>query len=62
MKETSLVKKLRIQRGQRAIILNPPSGYMDELDPLSAGVELSDTVQGTFRKKSGMLRRLEHDY
>ena len=44
----SLVKKLRLQRGQRAIILNAPPGYMNELGPLPNGVELADTIAGTF--------------
>ena len=48
MKHMSLLKKLHIQRGQRSIILNAPSGYMDELGPLPDGIELADTIDGTF--------------
>lgn len=44
----SLVKKLRIQRGQRATILNAPPGYVDELDPLPDGVKLAETIDGIF--------------
>lgn len=47
MSKTSLEKKLRIQPGQRMLILNPPPGYLDELD-LPEDVELAERPEGTF--------------
>ena len=47
MSETSLAKKLRIQPGQRILVLNPPPGYLDELS-LPEGVELAERPEGTF--------------
>ena len=48
MAKSPLVKKLRIQPGQRALILNAPPGYVDQLGELPEGVELSDEPEGTF--------------
>ncbi len=42
MASTKLLKKLRMQPGQRALILNAPAGYLDELGPLPEGVEVAD--------------------
>ena len=42
----SLIKKLRIQPGQRALILNPPEGYVESLGELPEGVELLDRREG----------------
>ena len=47
MSNTPLANKLRIQPGQRILILNPPSGYLDELD-LPEDVELAEKPEGTF--------------
>ena len=47
MSKTPLAKKLRIQPGQRILILNPPPGYLDELD-LPEGVELAQRPEGIF--------------
>ena len=47
MSKTPLAKKLRIQPGQRILILNPPAGYLDELD-LPEGVELAERPEGAF--------------
>ena len=38
---TSLIKKLRIQAGQRVLILNAPVGYIEMLGDLPEGVEIS---------------------
>ncbi len=45
---TPLIKKLRIQPGQRVLILNPPEGYVASLGDLPEGVELSDVAEGKF--------------
>lgn len=47
MSKTSLAKKLRIQPGQRILILNPPSEYLDELG-LPEDVELAERPEGAF--------------
>lgn len=47
MSKTPLANKLRIQPGQPILILNPPPGYLDELD-LPEGVELAERPEGTF--------------
>src|SRR5437588_9150912 len=44
----SLVKKLQLKVGQRAVIINPPPGYLDELGPLPEGVELAQQAEGSF--------------
>lgn len=43
-----LSKKLRMQPGQRVLILNAPEGYMAELNPLPADVEVTDLPEGSF--------------
>jgi len=48
MAKTSLVKKLRIQTGQRILIMNDPSGYMDELGDLPEDVDVAQEPNGTF--------------
>ena len=48
MTKSSLMKKLRIQAGQRVLILNPPAGYVETLGDLPEGVKLSDKPEGTF--------------
>jgi hypothetical protein len=40
MATTTLPKKLQMKAGQRAVIINPPPGYLGRLDPLPEGVEL----------------------
>ena len=42
MSTSSLIKKLRIQPGQRALILNPPAGYFELLG------DLPDVAEGKF--------------
>ena len=44
----SLLKKLHLKGDQRALVLNPPPGYLDELGPLPAGVELIQQAEGSF--------------
>ena len=48
MAESGLVKKLRIQSGQRILILNPPQGYFEELGRLPLDVDLAERPEGTF--------------
>jgi hypothetical protein len=43
-----LVKKLGLKTGHRALLVNPPPGYRDRLDPLPDGVDLTEDVDGTF--------------
>ncbi len=40
MTANSLLKKLQLKGDQRAVIINPPPGYLDELGPLPEGVDL----------------------
>jgi hypothetical protein len=48
MVQRSLIRKLRIQPGQRITIINPPPGYLDQLGDLPEGVELSNQPERTF--------------
>ena len=41
-----LAKKLQMKAGQRAVIINPPAGYLERLDPVPEGVELLETPEG----------------
>jgi hypothetical protein len=36
-----LAKKLQIRPGNRVLVLNPPEGYLERLEPLPDGVELA---------------------
>jgi len=42
-----LLKKLRMQPGQRVVILNAPPGYLDEPGELPECVEVVDRAEGT---------------
>jgi hypothetical protein len=44
----SLVKKLRIQPGQRMLIANAPAGYAELLGELPEGTEAWETPEGEF--------------
>jgi hypothetical protein len=48
MASSSLAKKLQIKAGQRAVILNAPPGYLDEIAPLPEGVEYAAGPEGSF--------------
>lgn len=48
MATTPLSKKLRIQPGQRMLILNAPGRYLEELGPLPEEVEVAQTPEGKF--------------
>ena len=67
MASTRLLKKLRMQPGQRALILNAPQHYLDELVPLPEGVELVQEPEGNldfvhvFAKDLEELEKLDID-
>ncbi len=46
--ENALVKKLKLKAGQRIAIVGAPDGYRSALQPLPGGVEVSETLTGTF--------------
>jgi hypothetical protein len=48
METAKLIKKLRIQAGQRLLILNAPADYLATISPLPQGVEVHDTQDGEF--------------
>ena len=48
MPDSSLVKKLFIKPGYRAVILNAPEGYRELLGELPPGVKLEDKPEGSF--------------
>lgn len=48
MASSSLPKKLQMKAGQRVLILKPPPGYLDKLDPLPEGVEIVASPEGQF--------------
>lgn len=58
MAGAQLLKKLRMQPGQRVLILNALSGYLDELGELPEGVEVLDRAEGTFDFVQGFARDL----
>ena len=45
---TSIVKKLGLKPGMRALVLGAPSGYLESLAPLPDGVVVSKTVGGNY--------------
>jgi hypothetical protein len=47
MPESPLAKKMNLKPGQRAIILNAPEGYLQELQPLPEQVRISAKIEGT---------------
>jgi len=48
MVDSSLVKKLKLKAGQRALVINAPEGYLDELRAAATGVELVDNLEGQY--------------
>ena len=48
MTENPLLKKMKLKPGQRAAIINAPSGYVETLQPLPEEVELAEDLAGTF--------------
>ncbi len=45
---SALARKLRLQAGQRALILNAPAGYLNELGELPEGVSVATEPDGDF--------------
>ena len=60
---TSLAAKLQMKPGQRALLINAPSGYREQLQPLPDAVEVTEEPEGEFDfvqafvKDSGELER-----
>jgi hypothetical protein len=48
MPESLLARKMKLKPGQRAAIIYPPEGYLKELSPLPAGLEVVGKLEGTF--------------
>jgi hypothetical protein len=48
MVESSLVRKMKLKPGQRAAIVNAPDGYLKELRPLPASVQVVENLNGEF--------------
>ena len=44
---TSIVKKLGLKPGMRALVVAAPSGYVRSLAPLPEGIAVSETIGGT---------------
>ena len=49
MAQAALIKKLRIQAGQRLLILNAPPGYIDWLGDLPEGARVSEVPEGKYQ-------------
>jgi len=47
MAESVLARKMKMKARSRAAVINAPAGYLEELAPLPAGVEISEGLQGT---------------
>lgn len=48
MATSSLANKMRLKPGHRAAVIAAPHGYLKELAPLPAGVEVSHELKGIF--------------
>ncbi len=48
MPDSALARKMKLKPGQRAALVNAPEGYLKELNPLPAGVEVAEKLQGQF--------------
>lgn len=48
MATSSLLKKLQMKAGQRAVIINAPENYLEQLSPLPEEVELVTVPEGQF--------------
>ena len=48
MVDSGLAKKLRIKSGQRALILNAPEGYVEDLSPLLEGIQIDQKANGRY--------------
>ncbi|MFQ5888413.1 MAG: hypothetical protein ACE5JR_00015 [Gemmatimonadota bacterium] len=48
MADSSLIKKLQVKPGQRMVVLNPPTGYVNGIGSLPEGAELATRATGRF--------------
>jgi hypothetical protein len=48
MAETSLLKKLRVKQGQRMLLLNPESHFLDKMGDLPEGMQLESAPNETY--------------
>ncbi len=48
MPTPSLANKMKLKPGQRAGVINAPPGFLDELRPLPAGLEIVTRLAGKF--------------
>lgn len=48
MERNALARKLRLKPDHRALILNPPEGYMTMLGALPSGVQVDHTAVGVY--------------
>ena len=48
MGKATLARKLRMQPGQRVLIINAPSGYVEGLEPLPEGIKVEDVREGKY--------------
>src|SRR5689334_4035816 len=46
--ENALAKKMKLKPGSHIAIINAPEGYLKELEPLPADVQVSDSLRGKF--------------
>jgi len=48
MSPSSLAHKMKLKPGQRAAVANPPDGFLNELGPLPARVQVAGKLHGQF--------------
>lgn len=48
MADATLLKKLLVKPGQRLLVLNAPTGYVERLTPLPDGATLAQTPDGRY--------------
>ena len=48
MPDSALARKMKLKPGQRAALVNAPEGYLKDLSPLPASVEVAERLQGEF--------------
>ena len=48
MPESPLARKMKLKPGQRVALVKAPEGYLKEINPLPAGVEVAEKLQGQF--------------
>ena len=48
MAEATILNKLRLKAGQRAIVIGAPESYRPVLDAVPAGIDLAERLEGDF--------------